>query len=57
MSDKLKFVVGIKQIKGGDRKMVKPSQILESIMDVCNVIINSSTQELYEIFHTTRNEI
>lgn len=47
MRGRLNPTVGAKQIKGEDKKMVKPSHILESIMDALNVIINSFTYELY----------
>lgn len=39
-----------KQIHGQDEKIVKPTQILESIMNAWNVIINSSAEELYVDF-------
>lgn len=50
MRGRLKLAVGTKQIKDEDGKMVKPSQILESIMDDWNVITNSSINELYVEF-------
>lgn len=39
-------MLGNKQSKGEDGKMLKPTQILKPIMDAWNVIINSSTKKV-----------
>lgn len=44
---KSKIKGNLEKNKGEDSKMVKPSQILECITDVWNVIIDSYTEELY----------
>lgn len=45
MRSKTKGAFGNKQIKDKYGKLIKPSQILEFLMDVWNIIINSSTNE------------
>lgn len=44
---RVKPAVGTKKINGEDGKMVKVGVIMEIIIDVWNVIINSSMEELY----------
>ncbi|XP_050891007.1 uncharacterized protein LOC127096489 [Lathyrus oleraceus] len=44
---RVKPAVGTKHIKAEDGKRVKASVIVEKIMDAWNVIVNSSTKELY----------
>lgn len=43
---RLKSTVGTKQVNGEDGKMVKPNKILESIMHVYNIILNSSIEKV-----------
>lgn len=44
---RLKPVVGTKQVKGEDGKIVKPGVVVENIMDAWSSIINYSTEALY----------
>lgn len=53
----LKLPIGTKQIKGEYGKMFKASVILESIMGAWNVIINSSTKELYVDSYTLQEGV
>lgn len=47
---RVKHVVGLKQVKHDDGKLVKPGVVVENIMDAWNSIINSSTEKLYAKF-------
>lgn len=47
-----KGILGNKQIKREDGKMVKPIEILEHIKEAWISIINSSTEELYVTYVT-----
>lgn len=47
---RLKPVVGNKQIKDEDKKMVKPDVVLETIMDAWKGILKLSTKDLYVAF-------
>lgn len=44
LRSRLKLAIDTKEIKGEDGKMVKPSVVVEKIMDAWNGIINSSTK-------------
>lgn len=47
VKSQVKPAVGTKQIKLEDEKMIKLGLVVENIMNACNCIINSSTNELY----------